>query len=131
MPKSKRAPIEYTQQFGAGIFRPKDVVESELAEAAQKSETAAPAPAARTARPHVRERTIVATNERTKIRHTFDIFQDQLLALAEIQAGRFKQTGRKPRVGDLVQEALDAYIAQSNERTTDRPRTQRSNSRRS
>jgi hypothetical protein len=126
MPKSKRAPIAYTQQFGAGIFRPKDVVESDLAEGPQDTEAPPSAPAARTARPQAKERTIVETTERTKIRHTFDIFQDQLLALTEIQAGRFKQTGRKPRVGDLVQEALDAYI----ERTNDRSGPQRRNTRR-
>ena len=32
MPRAKRAPIEYTPQFGGGIFRPKETVAEELAE---------------------------------------------------------------------------------------------------
>jgi hypothetical protein len=55
--------------------------------------------------------------ERTKVRHSFDIYQDQLLALAEIQADIFRQTGKKPKVGDLVQQALDAYIAEDRKRS--------------
>jgi hypothetical protein len=45
------------------------------------------------------------------IRHSFDIRQDQLLALAEIQAQEFAASGRKPKMGELAQEALDLYIA--------------------
>src|SRR2546423_1629459 len=56
------------------------------------------------------ERPNVRTKERLRIRHSFDIYQDQLLSLAEIQAALFKKTGRKPKVGELVQDALDAYI---------------------
>ena len=146
MPKSKRPPISYTPQFGGGIFRPREVVEDELAatEAAAVStptldeavevpvepdrteEEQSPPPAARPATERSNERSIVRTNERTKIRHTFDIFQDQLQSLAEIQAARFKEAGRKPKMGDLVQEALDAYIEQINERTNER-RKRRSN----
>jgi hypothetical protein len=50
------------------------------------------------------------TNERPRVRHSFDVFNDQLQALSEIQAQRYNQTGRKPKMGELVQEALDAYI---------------------
>ena len=32
MPRAKRSPIDYTPQFGAGIFRPKATVAEELAE---------------------------------------------------------------------------------------------------
>ncbi len=133
MPKSKRAPIEYTPQFAAGIFRPREVIEDEL-EGASDDATAsvdtAPAPAPTSNRSprqsRSNERTVERTKERTRVRHSFDVWQDQLLALAEIQARLFSQTGRKPKVGELVQEALDAYIAahtkktneRSNERTT-------------
>lgn len=140
MPKSKRPPISYTPQFGGGIFRPREVVEDELAatEAAAVStptpdeavevpvepdrteEEQSPPSATRQARERSNERMTVRTNERTKIRHTFDIFQDQLQSLAEIQAARFKEAGRKPKMGDLVQEALDAYIEQINERSNER-----------
>ena len=135
MPRPKRSPIDYKPQFGGGIFRPQDVVERELAaseegqvppdvetpERAGASERAAsPSTQSRKATGRSNESTNVRTNERTKIRHTFDIFHDQLLALAEIQAARFKQAGRKPKVGELVQEALDAYIAGVNERSNER-----------
>src|SRR5215210_2368010 len=106
MPRSKRSPIDYNPQFGAGIFRPRDVVESELAasEADQNESTSTPPPAegsnvtrqpsmsptrTRATVSRSNESTNVRTNERTKIQHTFDIFHDQLLALAEIQAARF------------------------------------------
>ena len=127
MPKGKRAPINYTPQFGGGIFRSQDVVADELAalEHADNGNTpdSIPDPPIRT-----NERTVERTVERNRVRHSFDIWQDQLLALAEIQAQRFSRTGRKPKIGELVQEALDAYIAMehkrmvkgTNERTNER-----------
>ncbi len=153
MPRGKRAPIEYTTQFGAGIFRPKDDVEAELGElerdtvadpAATRRPSSEEAVALRdwsegtddapTARPRARggrgnDETNVGTNgrtdERTRTRHSFDVWQDQLLALSEIQVERFNRTGRKPKLGELVQEALDAYIAEQrkspNVRTNERP----------
>jgi len=61
---------------------------------------------------------------RARVRHSFDVGQDQLHALAEIQAHIFSETGKKPKLGDLVQEALDFYITRqekrSNERTVER-----------
>src|SRR5437868_5025304 len=51
------------------------------------------------------------SNERTKIRHSFDIFPDQLLSLREIAVEREKRSGAKVLMGDLVQEALDRFIA--------------------
>jgi hypothetical protein len=145
MPKAKRAPIDYTPQFGAGIFRSKETVEQELAELADEAVT----DTADTANEVVPEdgagvtadpvegsenvfgrgsqsaRTNGATNERTnertlersRVRHSFDIWQDQLLGLSEIQADRFSRTGRKPKLGELVQEALDAYISKERKRT--------------
>lgn len=50
-------------------------------------------------------------NERTKVRHTFDILADQLLALREISIERQKMFGERVLLGDLVQEALDMFIA--------------------
>jgi hypothetical protein len=97
----KRKPIDYTPQFGGGIFRPKDEVESERLVADTSSLTQK--------RPSVHpfERTF----ERIQRRHSFDVWQDQLIALTEIQTQMFHKTGRKPKLGELVQEALDAYIA--------------------
>lgn len=66
------------------------------------------------------ERTNGRTPERTIIRHSFDIRRDQLQALAEIQAQVFASTGRKPKMGELAQEALDLYIADDRERKSRR-----------
>ncbi len=132
MPRGKRPPIEYTPQFGAGIFRPKDAVEQDLAELevgadapnadGQAAEPDAAPPRQRQVGSErssnaLSERTNVRTNERTRVRHSFDVWQDQLLALTQIQAERFNRTGRKPKLGELVQEALDGYIAQQRKRT--------------
>jgi hypothetical protein len=62
----------------------------------------------------------VRTEARTKVRHSFDVYQDQLLSLAEIQAAVYRRTGKKPKAGDLVQEAIDAYIESHRERTDER-----------
>ena len=139
----KRAPIDYTPVFGGGVFRAKEAIAEELAaetDAGNAVETSnsdavvvtTPPPPDPTVRARPINRSLVRTNERTVertiVRHSFDIGQDQLLALAEIQMDRFQQTGRKPKLGPLVQEALDAYIAKqhrqqggrTNERTVDR-----------
>ena len=108
MPRGKRASIEYVPQFGGGIFRPKDDVEAELGElerdaVAEPAGTRGPsgegagAPRAWPAEtddvlvdpPGARselanERTNGRTDERKRTRHSFDVWQDQLLALNEI-----------------------------------------------
>ena len=135
MPKARRSPIEYTQQFGAGIFRPKDAVDQELAEleddaggaatqqAAPEHEPDGDSPPSRgRAAPSPKngltfERTNERHRERVRVRHSFDVWQDQLTALTELQAHAFSATGRKPKLGELVQEALDAYIAKERKRT--------------
>jgi hypothetical protein len=135
MPSTRRRPIEYSQQFGAGIFRPKDAVDQELAEleddadgvvatqqeAPEHMPDGAPPPRRR-ADPSPRNgRTFERTNERhqerVRVRHSFDVWQDQLHALTELQARAFSATGRKPKLGELVQEALDAYIVKERKRT--------------
>ena len=147
MPRGKRSPIEYTPQFGAGIFRPKATVDEELAElghdAGEKAVEPAvppgdgttprtrptdadgePVPRRRAGKPRPNdgtdERTNGRTDERSRVRHSFDVWRDQLLALTQIQVERFDRTGKKPKLGELVQEALDAYIAQQRKRTNER-----------
>ena len=51
------------------------------------------------------------SNERKKVRHTFDILADQLLALREIAIEREKVFGKRVLLGELAQEALDRFIA--------------------
>jgi hypothetical protein len=48
--------------------------------------------------------------KRQRIRHTFDIYADQLLSLKEIQLDRARGLEKVYRLGDLVQEALDGFI---------------------
>lgn len=145
---SKRRPIEYTAQFVPGVFRPADEIESEL-KSLNDEEINPPArsftavdtshlrdneerPGPQSKAMHVEVRTNERTNERSqqvqeeprrRIRHSFDIWEDQLLSLAEIQAESFVTTRRKPKLGELVQEALDAYIhaqKRTSERTDER-----------
>lgn len=58
------------------------------------------------------ERTDERTNERPKVRHSFDVYRDQLDALQEIQLLRKRRSGRRPTIGELVQQALDRFIAE-------------------
>lgn len=48
---------------------------------------------------------------RQRVRHSFDIFSDQILALRDIALKREQRSGLHARLGDLVQEALDTFIA--------------------
>lgn len=56
------------------------------------------------------ERSKERTTERAKIRHSFDIFRDQLLDLQEMQIKTIQQGKKKPKLGDLVQVALDEFF---------------------
>jgi len=124
MPRGKRTPIEYKTQFGDGIFRTREIVDAERAEV-EETETAdlvppiseststVPLSVRSTERPNDRIRV------RQQVRHSFDIWHDQLQELAQIQVQMFGQTGRKPKVGELVREALDAYIG-ARKRTVER-----------
>ena len=73
-----------------------------------------------------------ATNERaqqrTKIRHTFDIFTDQLQGLHQVQLEILQAEIKKPKLGDMVQEALDDYLVKQGI-TINEPKTERSNER--
>jgi len=100
MPSKPRTPINYEATTGR-MFRPASEVQAER-DVLERDET---------------EHDDV-TNERTNeqierrvIRHSFDIYHDQLMQLGEIQMRRYRETGKKPKLGHLVQEALDSYIA--------------------
>jgi len=127
----KRAPIEYKPQFGGGMFRSREEVQSERAaleeddvNGIEESDALADkrtVEAQRDGTPRAMSgRTNERTNERTRVRHSFDVGRDQLLALSTIQAQIFGATGKKPKMGDLVQDALDLYIARHNGRTNER-----------
>ena len=50
--------------------------------------------------------------KREKIRHTFDIFRDQLVALQMIQLEKFQAGKKKPKLGKMVAEGIDLFIKQ-------------------
>jgi len=64
------------------------------------------------------ERTFGRTVERTskphreKIRHTFDIYKDQLIALQVIQLEAVQSGKKKPKLGKMVSEGIDLFIKQ-------------------
>jgi hypothetical protein len=140
MAREKRAPIDYNPQFGGGIFRPKEEVEQELAQLEEQPEVAfsdmsstqESEEAIESSNVRTNDRTAEAANKRTtklaagpppervRVRHSFDVYRDQLFSLTEIQTALFSKTGKKPKLGDLVQEALDAYISRHNDRTFER-----------
>ena len=80
--------------------------------------------------------TIEIPIERKKTRHSFDIFEDQKTALSKIQVAAVEAGNKKkPVLGEMIQEAIDDYIAhkgrqspnikvvreEQNERTNERP----------
>jgi hypothetical protein len=50
--------------------------------------------------------------KREKIRHTFDIYRDQLVALQMIQLEKFQAGKKKPKLGKMVAEGIDLFIRQ-------------------
>lgn len=57
------------------------------------------------------ERLIQRSTVRKKIRHTFDIFADQLMSLRELSIEQEKTFGDRVLLGDLAQQALDQFIS--------------------
>ena len=72
------------------------------------------------------ERTDEREEKRVKTRHAFDIFEDQLLSLHRLQLESVQAGKKKPKLGDMVQKALDDYLdgrenKKGIERTDERP----------
>jgi len=77
------------------------------------------------------ERTNGRPQRRSLIRHTFDIYQDQLTALRKLQLEALTLDGSKLALGEMVREALDAYLPYrhkskrtgelTNDRSSERP----------
>jgi len=104
MPSKPRTPINYEATTGR-VFRPASEVQAER-DVLERGE------------PEQDEETNERSNERTNgqierrvIRHSFDIYHDQLMQLGEIQMRLYREAGKKPKLGQLVQDALDHYIA--------------------
>ena len=62
------------------------------------------------------ERTSVRKKERVKIRHAFDIFEDQLRELQLLQLEAVRSSKKKPNLGDMVQEAIDLFLKREQRR---------------
>jgi hypothetical protein len=77
-------------------------------------------------RPYERtsERTITPKPKRQKIRHAFDIYMDQLISLQVRQLEAVQKGKKKPKLGKMVQDAIDQYLKKDNnqaqKRTNDR-----------
>lgn len=61
---------------------------------------------------------ITIPSNRRKTRQSFDIFKDQYDALKKIQLAEADQSGRghSRKLGELVQEALDAFIREKDKK---------------
>jgi hypothetical protein len=46
------------------------------------------------------------------VRHSFDVYEDQVIALQSLQLVALQQGRRKPSLGDMVQQAIDRYLKQ-------------------
>ena len=69
------------------------------------------------------ERTNVRNADRVKIRHAFDIFEDQLRELHTRQLEAVRAGKKKPSLGEMVQQALDKYIENEQQRKLEEKRT--------
>ena len=49
--------------------------------------------------------------DRMKVRQGIDVYRDQIVTLNEMQFEVYKRTGKKPRMGEMVRNALDEFIA--------------------
>lgn len=56
------------------------------------------------------ESTNVRKEKRVKIRHAFDIFEDQLRALHTLQLKAVQAGRTKPKLGEMVQKAIDMFL---------------------
>ncbi len=109
MPNKPRTPINYEQTTGR-VFRPASEVQAER-DALEQGEVE---PVESNQDDGTNERSNERTNgqmERRVIRHSFDIYHDQLMQLGEIQMYLYREAGKKPKLGQLVQDALDRYIS--------------------
>ncbi len=109
MPNKPRTPITYEATTGR-VFRPASEVQAER-NALEQGEVD---PVESDQDDRTNERSNERTNgqvERRVIRHSFDIYHDQLMQLGEIQMRLYREAGKKPKLGQLVQDALDHYIA--------------------
>ena len=106
----RKRQIDYKPQFGGDIFRPPSEIEGELAEL-ESEPSSIVRPNERTNGSTRGSSTDTSTpTKRAKTRHSFDVYRDQVASLHQIQVAMYQQNGTKPKLGDLVQEALDQFL---------------------
>lgn len=60
---------------------------------------------------------VTVPSERRKTRQSFDIYEDQYDALKKLQlAVREHRRGKVPKLGEMVQEAIDQYVREQAKR---------------
>jgi hypothetical protein len=60
---------------------------------------------------------VAVPTERRKTRQSFDIYEDQYDALKKLQlAVREHSRGKAPKLGEMVQEAIDQYVREQAKR---------------
>jgi len=64
-------------------------------------------------RPNERPMERTFKQKREKIRHTFDIYKDQLISLQMIQLVKVQAGKKKPKLGKMVAEGIDLFIKQA------------------
>jgi hypothetical protein len=79
------------QGLNTALFRPKDEIDHEQGQM-QSTGDMTPAP------------------ERRYKRASFDLYEDQLVALSEIRTKLWRETGVRPKVSELAREAFDLLI---------------------
>ena len=115
---SKKRPEEISFQGAAILEKPKTKKRSKPAKKRQKSKSvrtnarSSIRSTERTGNKEVFHCRIEVPGQRRKIRHSFDIFEDQKSALEKLQLAIANQEGTKPSLGDMVQEAIDQYTKQ-------------------
>jgi hypothetical protein len=62
---------------------------------------------------------VVIPKNRRKIRHPFDIYEDQLEVLKRLQLAAQDEAGSKavPTLGDMARQALDQYLPKEVQRS--------------
>lgn len=119
---SKKRPEEISFQGAAILENPKTKKPPKTAIKSQKSRSERTSERTN-ARSSVRSTDRTGTKEafhcrievpaqRRKIRHSFDIFEDQRSALEKLQLAIASEQGSKPSLGDMMQEAIDLYTKQ-------------------
>lgn len=99
-------------------FKGQDIPDSPTAEAPEQPEGVRPSGRSDNSVGSTRYN-VVIPKARRKIRHPFDIYEDQLEVLKRLQLAAQDEVGSKamPTLGDMAQQALDQYLRKEVQRS--------------